>query len=219
MEDKELINSIFEETGIEVTRIEEVEDHHDFEALVREVPYYYQNHPVLKELIRVDFHPINTIVFTPEGAVLKIHNALDYVTADGSVLRISAHGEHSLELTRIQVAKENRNQGFGTLFMELAFNSIERVLGCIPEIHLECTGAVGFGETLEVTSVSSQIQFFKRLGFELTLFDEKLGYAKMTRPASDFGWDTPTSAHPPYAPHPLRHDDWDMGLDSQSLPF
>jgi hypothetical protein len=93
------------------------------------------------------------------------------------------------------------------------------VLGYVPEIRLECTGAVGFGETLEETSVLSQINFFKKLGFHLNRFDEEASYATMTRPASDFGWDLNPSSLPPYATPSLLRNLLNTGVDPEDLPF
>ena len=219
MEDKELIDSIFKETGIRVSSIDEIEDHYDFESLVREVPPYFDNHPKLQSVIKVFSHPMNTIVFTPEGPVMKIHNALDFVCVDGSLLRYSPIGDRDLELTRVQVAKGGRGKGFGTKFMQVTFDSFERVLGYVPEIRLECTGAVGFGETLEETSVLSQINFFKKLGFQLNRFDEEASYATMTRPASDFGWDLTPSSLPPYATSSFPAHLLIQGVNPEDLPF
>ena len=219
MEDKELIDSIFKETGIRVSRIEEIEDHYDFESLVREVPPYFEGHPNLQSVVKVLSHPMNTIVFTPEGPVMKIHNALDFVCVDGSLLRYSPIGDRDLELTRVQVAKGGRGKGFGTKFMQVTFDSFERVLGYVPEIRLECTGAVGFGETLEETSVLSQINFFKKSGFHLNRFDEEASYATMTRPASDFGWDLTPSSLPPYATSSFPAHLLIQGVNPEDLPF
>jgi len=117
----------------------------------------------LKYTFEVD--EIHTLVENKKGFYLKIQPHVTFYTKDGSLLRFSPYKEDGLEISRIQATKIG--SGIGTRLMTDFLKLIDALLGYVPMIFLECTGAVGWKETRVNYDISQQTRFFRKFGFRV----------------------------------------------------
>lgn len=195
MEDRAFNKAISKATGISIKKTQKISNNKVFRKIADEVIEHLSSYSPIMKTVKVFLREMNTIVQTPKGGVLKIHDSLDFIFLDGSVIRYSSMGKDGLELTRIQVSKQSRGKGLGTDIMELTLSLFEEVLGYIPPITLECTGAIGIKHTYEETGLNAQIRFFQKFGFIICELDIHHGYALMKRPRGGMG-EVPSSVSP-----------------------
>lgn len=141
---------------------------------------------------------MNSIIQRPTEVVLKEQESLDFLFCDGSVIRFSSFRDMELELTRVKVPAVNRGKGLGGYIMTLALGIISKSLGFEPTIWLECTGAIGAGDTYEEYPIEKQISFFERFNFSVESIESDMAYAQMVRYGEVGG--VPLS-YPPSVPH------------------
>ena len=196
MIDRASLKAISKASGVKIRTVQEIKNSKLFNTLSKELDIHFNQSPFNKILWFLETD-INTIVETPKGGVLKIHNSLDIHFIDGSVIRFSPDKEDGLELTRILIPEKNRGRGRGIDYLELVLSSIQDVLGYIPRINLECTGAIGVNHNYEDLSLDAQIKFFKKFDFLIVEHDLRDGYVLMERPKVGEGL-----ALPPYPSSP-----------------
>lgn len=190
------IKAMSKASGVKIRTVQEIKNSKLFNTLSKELDIHFNQSPFNRILWFLETE-MNTIVETPKGGVLKIHNSLDIQFIDGSVIRFSPDKEDGLELTRILIPEKNRGKGLGVDYMELVLSSIEDVLGFIPRIVLECTGAIGAIHNYEKLSLDAQIRFFQKFDFLILEHDLRDGYVLMERPKVGEGL-----ALPPYPSSP-----------------
>ena len=111
--------------------------------------------------------------------ILKIHNSTTISCINGSHLRFCPYKD-GIEISRIYVPEQYHGKGFGTGLIMLLFVAIKKCLSIFPDIVLECTGAVGYRETLQLNHISNQIRFFRKFGFYVCQDDSNYPfYVKM----------------------------------------
>ena len=181
MLDRASIEAISKAAGVKIKIVQEIQNSKLFNALSKELDFYFNQSP-FNRILRFLETEMNTIVETPKGGVLKMHNSLDIHFIDGSVIRFSPDKEDGLELTRIMIPEKNRGRGLGVDYMELVLSSIQEVLGFIPRMVLECTGAIGAVHNYEQLSLDAQIRFFQKFDFVVVEHDFQVGYARLERP-------------------------------------
>ena len=130
----------------------------------------------LDEGIQNETYLINSRVQIHKKFNVKIRNSVTIGLANGSHLRFCPYKNNGIEISRVYVKKANQNNGDGTLLMNLFFNSILTSLKQFPVIILECTGQVGFGETLIINNIQNQTKFFRKFGFRVDKNDSKHPY-------------------------------------------
>jgi len=90
----------------------------------------------------------------------------------------------SIDISRVDVEVDYQGKGLGTVVMDMFMTSMYLTIrkmedkSTIPDIILECSGSVGYGDTRKETPIHKQIRFFEKFGFELQRYD-KYGYAHM----------------------------------------
>lgn len=181
MIDRAFIEEISKVSGVKIKTVQEIRNSILFDTLSNKLSVLFNQSPFNK-ILQFFEREINTIVETPKGGVLKMHNSLDIHFFDGSLIRFSPDKEDGLELTRIKLPEEIRGKGLGTDYMELFLSSIEEVLGYIPRIMLECTGAIGVNHNYEELSLDAQVWFFRKFGFVIVEQNLRDGYVRMERP-------------------------------------
>lgn len=196
MIDRASLKAISKASGVKIRTVQEIKNSKLFNTLSKELKIHFNRSPFNRILWFLETE-MNTIVETPKGGVLKIHNSLDIQFVDGSVIRFSPDKVDGLELTRILIPEKNRGKGLGVDYMELVLSSIEDVLGFIPRIVLECTGAIGAIHNYEKLSLDAQIRFFQKFDFLIVEHDLRDGYVLMERPKVGEGL-----ALPPYPSSP-----------------
>jgi GNAT superfamily N-acetyltransferase len=101
----------------------------------------------------------------------------------GNYMRFGSRGK-SIDISRVNVLPENHGKGVGTALMDtffLSFLSLVRTFDnkiTVPDIILECFGAVGCGDTYQQTPKREQVRFFQKFGFEVVREDQH-GYTHM----------------------------------------
>jgi len=181
METKNLESIIHKATGICISRTENVYSNEVFTTLCERVKNHVRRRRELQNVVHVHVGEMNSIIQRPSEVVLKKQESLDFLFCDGSVLRFSSFGEMELELTRVKVPSGNRGKGLGGYIMTLALGIISKSLGFEPTIWLECTGALGAGETYEEYPIEKQISFFERFNFSVESQESDMAYAQMVR--------------------------------------
>lgn len=145
--------------GINIIKFEFIENNKVFDELTL-------NLPRIENAIMTEYSDIHSVVQIAHNNKykLKYHNCITFYLPDGSHLRFSPYKE-GLELSRLYIEKENQNQGYGTLLMEIFLGFLENVLEEVPEIMAEITGAVGYGDTLQNNNIDDQLRFYEKFGF------------------------------------------------------
>ena len=101
----------------------------------------------------------------------------------GNYMRFGSRGK-SIDISRVNVLPENHGKGVGTALMDtffLSFLSLVRTVDnkiTVPDIILECFGAVGCGDTYQQTPKREQVRFFQKFGFDVVREDQ-YGYVHM----------------------------------------
>jgi len=181
MIDRASIEAISKAAGVKIKIVQEIPNTKVFNILSKEWNTLFNQEPY-NRILRFFEMEMNTIVETPKGGVLKMHNSLEVHFIDGSVIRFSPDKEDGLELTRIKLPEQSRGRGLGKDYMELVLSSMEDVLGYIPRMVLECTGAIGAVHNYEQLSLDAQIRFFQKFDFVVVEHDFQVGYARLERP-------------------------------------
>lgn len=181
--EKGMIELIEDSMGIKIKEVVNIPDNEVFTKSSEMIVSGFTSEPKVSNYIWAESIPMNTIVETPKGHIMKVHNSLDFHIIGGSVCRYSSFVENELELTRIRIPRELRGRGLGSGLLTITLMAFEESLGTIPPIRLECTGAIGIGRTYEEIGLEDQIQFFSKFGFEISHLDKRRGYAIMRRPS------------------------------------
>ena len=181
METENLESIIQKATGICISRTENVYSNEVFTTLCERVKNHVRRRRELQNVVHVHVGEMNSIIQRPSEVVLKKQESLDFLFCDGSVIRFSSFGEMELELTRVKVPTGNRGKGLGGYIMTLALGIISKCLGFEPTIWLECTGAIGAGDTYEEYPIEKQISFFERFHFSVESQESDMSYAQMVR--------------------------------------
>jgi len=181
METENLESIIQKATGICISRTENVYSNEVFTELCERVKNHVRRRRELRNVVHVHIGEMNSIIQRPSEVVLKKQESLDFLFCDGSVIRFSSFGEIELELTRVKVPAVNRGKGLGGYIMTLALGIISKSLGFEPTIWLECTGAIGAGDTYEEYPIEKQISFFERFNFSVESQESDMAYAQMVR--------------------------------------
>ena len=147
-------------TGIKIKNVEFIEDTPDFNKLLGSLQL--NKSEIFKN---VEPFVIHSILETPKGVTLKVHNSLTFVFHDGSFVRIAPTKDNKLDITRIETSKPGN--GTGKLLMGCLFDYINYCLGYIPPIQVEIVGAVGFGATYKTTPIEVQQNFFEQFDFKV----------------------------------------------------
>ena len=177
---QDVIKSIKESTGIKIVSVEEVEDNQAFLAVKEEFDQRFSFFDV-NSPISYEYSNINSVVDMKKGGKLKTHNYVYFSFPDNSHLRFSPHGKDGLEISRVWVNPNNLGMGIGTLLMEYFFDVVGDTLGEIPELYLECTGSIGYGENKQDSPISKQTAFFRKFGFRVKDGSQYPVYVSMTR--------------------------------------
>lgn len=128
------------------------------------------------EEVQIETYLINSRVQIHKKFNVKIRNSVTIGFTNGSHLRFCPYEKNGIEISRIYVKEQNQNKGDGTLLMNIFFNSILESLKQFPEIILECTGEVGYGETLIINDIQNQTKFFRKFGFRVNQNESKYPY-------------------------------------------
>jgi GNAT superfamily N-acetyltransferase len=159
------LNSIKKSTGIKITDVVYENGNEVFDEIKEFVESIL---PVHAKMMEVEISEIMTVVEGRNNATLKVHECITLWFIDGSHLRFSPSGDDALELTRLWVKPENHGKGIGSLLMETFENIVVEIIGELPRIELECTGAVGLGDNSQSIPISKQINFFRRFGYKIS---------------------------------------------------
>ena len=181
METENLESIIQKATGIRITRTEDVYSNEVFTTLCERVKNHVRRRRELQSVLHIHIGEMNSIIQRPRENVLKKQESLDFLFCDGSVIRFSSYGEMELELTRVKVPTENRGTGIGGYIMTLSLGIVSKSLGFEPTIWLECTGALGSGDTYEEYPIEKQVSFFERFNFSVESKESDKVYAQMVR--------------------------------------
>lgn len=147
----------------------------DFYVKLRdELMERYQDH----EFISVEEYEMTHVT-----DYLRYQNNSTCFSVGPAFMRFGSRGK-SIDISRVDVPVENQRKGLGTAMMGLFFNNFVKVLHdnvdtmSIPDIVLECSGQVGFGDTFKETPREKQVQFFEKFGFEIVR-EDIYGYVHM----------------------------------------
>jgi len=184
----ELVKDIERNLGFSIDEVLEVGRNEVFEILTKRVGFHVRSRGHFNGFMKVYQHQMNSIVQGPIGTTLKIHDCLDFIFSDGSIVRYSPIGDEGIELTRIQVSKGNRRKGIGTEMVNLTLVVISNILGYRPSVSLECTGSVGLQKNFEEVGLDNQISFFLKSGFVLQEYSLTPPYAKLFLDPSPLGY-------------------------------
>ena len=182
--DSEVIKAIEKSVDIAIDYVEQVDSNKVFTILKGKVEEHVSSKSYFKDFMLVKCHEMNSIVQSPLGNTLKIQESIDFYFNDGSLVRFSSYGEGELELTRILVRKDNRRKGVGLEILNLASVIFKNILGFVPPINLECTGAIGFGNSYDEIGLDAQVSFFNKGGYHVEVYCSNPPYAHMVRGGS-----------------------------------
>ncbi len=195
--DNEVIKAIEKSIDIAIDYVEQVDSNKVFTILKGKVEEHVSSKRYFKDFLFVKCHEMNSIVQSPLGNTLKIQESIDFYFNDGSLVRFSPYGEGELELTRILVRKDNRRKGVGLEILNLASIIFKNILGFEPRINLECTGAIGFGNSHDEIGLDAQVSFFKKGGYQVEVYCSNPPYAHMVRGGS-WGIPRPLASQTPF---------------------
>jgi GNAT superfamily N-acetyltransferase len=131
----------------------------------------------------------HTFIDVEEYAMTHVTDYLRYVnnstcfSVGDAFMRFGSRGK-SIDISRVDVPNDKQGKGLGTAMMNLFFNSMFEVIRnnvdtmSIPDIILECSGQVGFGDTFKHTPRHTQVRFFQKFGFEVVR-EDIYGYIHM----------------------------------------
>jgi hypothetical protein len=174
---KKYIKTVSAQTGMKIIDGELVHRNGAFSVIEE----FILSLPEANYKYRFDVDEINTLVETPKGFKLKIQPHITFHAEDGSLLRFSPYKENGLEISRIQSSRIG--SGMGTQLMNDFLKFVGALLGHVPLIYLECTGAVGWKETRVNYDISEQTRFFRKFGFRVKNGKKYPLWVDMVRPA------------------------------------
>ena len=179
---KEYLGHLSKETNYKFSHAEFYESANSFKVLEDQLEDYFKegSHNYFPGL-SVEKLIMRSIIENPERTVLKVHDSITLVLPCGSHIRLSPYKNDSMEITRVLVTSEMREQGIGSILMNLLFDFIMDTLGFIPEMYLECTGSVGFNPE-NSSKISIQTAFFRKHGFRVDNGKHHPRYVSMKRP-------------------------------------
>jgi len=171
------IQLIKEQTGITVNKLIKVEDNEEFKRLWTGSKEYF------KQNVGVRIERDNYLSFVQKGnqMIAKYHKAISIVLHDDSTLRVATGPNKCLEITRVVVNPVNQSKGYGTLLMDLFLDFLRNQLGYVPQLLLECVGAINFQGEILRSSVSEQTAFFRKFGFRVSNRKHYPDYVSMIR--------------------------------------
>ena len=159
----------------------------NFQRIVDEenIVYIFNNrelsYPMRDVIFQKPIFNIHSLVETKAGFILRVHNVFTIVYKNYGFMQLAPCGDDKLEITRMEI--EEPNNGFGTLFLNILFETLNRIFGYVPPIMAEITGCIGLNNNNGVTSIEQQKRFFTKNGFEV-IKDEKV-YFQLMRPRMD----------------------------------
>ena len=159
---KRKFKEMMKQQGLHVDTVEVIPDNSVYLKL-----YNYFFNEKFEENFIIETFLINSRVQIHKKFELKIRNSITIALENGSHLRFCPYQNNGIEISRLYVEECNQNNGDGTLLMNFIFNTIFKVLKNFPEIALECTGEVGYKETLIINSIQNQTKFFRKFGFRV----------------------------------------------------
>jgi len=176
---QELIKHLRSTYGINVKKIEVIDKNDVFDNISYKLNDFFNRSP-LKDYMKYELSEINTLVESKKGFfTLKHHPCITFSLEDGSHIRFSPNQENGIEITRVYVHESSRRCKIGTALMN-AFNSLcYYSIGHLPNMTLECTGAIGFGKNQSLTPLNDQIHFFEQFGFTIKKKSKTIGYVLM----------------------------------------
>jgi hypothetical protein len=172
---RDFIEEIQTNVGLPIKNVQIVDDTEAFIKLIEGLNTY-----PFEEVLFTNPFVIFSLVENKKGFTLKVHNCLTFQLHDGSLIRISPTDDDKIELTRIETSESGK--GKGSELMKFLLNYIDSLLGYIPPIQAELTGAIGMNTTYKETPISKQKLFFQKHGFKVTYSSK--GFLKMERPES-----------------------------------
>jgi GNAT superfamily N-acetyltransferase len=143
-----------------------------FEILVENFETYFKSIPFID--VYCFSHKMTVGEITKNRYVISLEFPFNSWVRFGS----SEIGE-KLELVSIRIAPEHQDKGFGTILMRIMFTFFNDCLGYIPQIQLECTGAIGIENEYLINPIQRQTKFFRAFGFRVTNRKEYPNYVKM----------------------------------------
>ena len=177
--EKEGLKQLKNVYGIDVKRVEKTEGNEVFNQLSSKLEEYF-NGSDLKLFVNYEVSEINTLVEIKRGFyTLKQHPCITLSISDGSHIRFSPDKKNGIEITRVFVVEDSRKKGVGTTLVKIFHALCNGVLGELPNMTLECTGALGIGKNQVLTPLNIQIKFFEQFGFKVKNKGKQSGYVKM----------------------------------------
>ncbi len=161
----------YNEVGLKVDSVEVIPNNDIYVTLSN-----YILNTKLAEEVQVETYLINSRVQIHKKFNVKLRNSVTFRLANGSHLRFCPYNDYGIEISRVYVDEVNQNKGDGTFLMNLFFKSILESLKQFPAIILECTGEVGYGETLIINDIQNQTKFFRKFGFRVNQNESKYPY-------------------------------------------
>ena len=134
----------------------------------------YQNHK---------FIDVEEYEMTHVTDYLRYENNSTCFSVGPAFMRFGSRGK-SIDISRVDVPNDKQGKGLGTAMMNLFLNCLFDVIRknvdtmSIPDIILECSGQVGFGDTFKHTPRHIQVRFFQKFGFEVVR-EDIYGYVHM----------------------------------------
>lgn len=159
---KRKFKEMMKQQGLHVDTVEVIPNNSVYLKL-----YNYFFNEKFEENFIIETYLINSRVQIHKEFELKIRNSITISLENGSHLRFCPYKDNGIEISRLYVEECNQNNGDGTLLMNFIFNTIFKVLKNFPEIVLECTGEVGYKQTLIINSIQNQTKFFRKFGFRV----------------------------------------------------
>jgi hypothetical protein len=174
----DIIKHFKKELGINIRKVEFIKENDPFKAILGKLEDFFSQN-IMESLIRYETMEINSLVESKRDFyTLKQHPCVTLILLDGSHLRFSPDNKNGIELTRVYINDKKRRNGLGSSLMNIFLSLCKYALGHLPDISLECTGVVGFGEYQTNTPLNIQIKFFESFGFKVKKRN-KGGYVQM----------------------------------------
>lgn len=99
--------------------------------------------------------------------LMKISDAFRLKLSNGCYIKVCPNNSNGLEISELYIPTEFQSQNYGTVFMNIILQSIYDSFKSMPNIKVECTGGIGFGENFIENSIDNQIKFFQSFGFRI----------------------------------------------------
>jgi GNAT superfamily N-acetyltransferase len=121
---------------------------------------------------------------------LRYKNNSTCLSAGDAFMRFGSRAK-SIDISRVDIPTEIQGKGLGSGLMRLFLNALIKVIRenvdtmSIPDIILECSGQVGFGDTFKQTPREKQVRFFEKFGFEVVR-EDRYGYVHLVLSPTKF---------------------------------